>query len=254
MRYSQSMVIGVLLLLPPFLIAEPAPARVVDPAADRIMERVCEQLKSAPAFTVRADISYDDVLKSGLKVQYHRSNEVVLDRPNHLRIDSESDKGRRTLLYDGQTVTVFDPDLNMYVRTPAPDTIDATLDKVVDYGVAVPLEDLMRIEPCAWLNEEVTEGYYGGWHYMDGRYVHHLLFRVAAADFQLWVEGGEVPVLRKVIIEYREREGAPRYEALLSDWNLRPSVKESDFAFTPPAGADRIEFRAAYDTGKGDRP
>jgi hypothetical protein len=254
MRILPGIVAGALLLIPPFLSAEETPPRVVDPKADRIMERTCEQLKSAPAFSVTADISYDDVLESGLTVQYQRSNEVVLDRPNHLRVDGDSDKGQRTILYDGKTLTVFDPDMNMYVQVPAPHTIDATLDKLDERGVELPLEDLLSNEPCAWLHEDVWDGFYGGRHYLDGSFVHHLLFRVAAADFQVWVQGGEVPVIRKVIIEYREKEGKPRYEARLSDWNFRPTIEAGEFTFTPPEGAARIEFRAANNVGEGDRP
>ncbi len=254
MRNFHRIIIGAMLTLSPVLNAETIPPRVVDPAADRLMERVCEQLRSAPAFSVRADISYDDVLTSGLKVQYSRSSDVVLDRPNHLRVDSESDKGERTFLYDGKTITIYDPDHNLYAQVPAPDTIDATLDQVEGYGVTMPLEDLVTTEPCEWLENDVWDGYYGGRHYLDGSYLHHLLFRVDGADFQVWIEGGGVPVLRKVIIDYLEREGRPRYEARLSDWNFRPSLKEGDFIFTPPEGADRIEFRAAYVAEGGDRP
>jgi hypothetical protein len=254
MKNLQGIVVGALLLTPLILSAEEAPPRVVDPKADRIMERACEQLKSAPGFSVRADISYDDILTSGLTVQYQRSSELVLDRPNHLRVDNESDKGSRTILYDGKTLTVFDPEMNMYVQVPAPDTIDATLDKLEERGVSLPLDDLMSSEPCAWLHEAVWDGFYGGRHYLDGGFVHHLLFRVAAADFQVWIQGGEVPVIRKVIIEYREKEGKPRYEARLSDWNFRPDIKAEEFTFTPPEGASRIEFRAENAAGEGDRP
>jgi len=254
MRNLQGIVAGALLLIPPFLSAEETPPRVVDPKADRIMERACEQLKSAPGFSVTTDISYDDVLTSGLTVQYQRNSELVLDRPNHLRVDGESDKGQRTILYDGTTFTVFDPDMNMYVQVPAPDTIDATLEKLDEHGVSLPLADLMSSEPCDWLHEAVWDGFYGGRHFLDGSFVHHLLFRVAAADFQVWVQGGEVPVIRKVIIEYREKEGKPRYEARLSDWNFRPTIEAGEFAFTPPEGATRIEFRAANNAGEGDRP
>jgi len=254
MRDLRGIVTAVLLFISPVLCAESTSPRVVDAKADRIMERACEQLKSAPAFSVTADISYDDVLESGLKVQYQRYSEVVLDRPNHLRVDGESDKGTRTILYDGKTFTVFDPDENMYVQAPAPDTIDATLDKLDEHDVSLPLEDLMSSEPCDWLHEDVWDGFYVGRHFLDGSFVHHLLFRVKAADFQIWVQGGEVPVIRKVIIEYREKEGKPRYEARLSDWNFRPTIEAGEFAFTPPEGATRIEFRAANNAGEGDRP
>ena len=254
MRDLRGIVAGALLCIPPVLCAESTVPRVVDSKADRIMERACEQLKSAPAFSVTADISYDDVLESGLKVQYQRYSELVLDRPNHLRVDGESDKGTRTILYDGKTFTVFDPDENMYVQAPAPDNIDATLDKLEQRGVSLPLDDLMSSEPCAWLDDDILDGFYGGRHYLDGIFVHHLLFRAAAADFQVWIQGGEVPVIRKVIIEYREKEGVPRYEARLSDWNFRPAIEAGEFSFTPPEGASRIEFRAANNDAEGDRP
>jgi hypothetical protein len=68
-------------------------------------------------------------------VQYQRSSELVLDRPNHQRIDGESDKGLRTVLHDGKTLTVFDPDMNIYVQAPAPVTIDATLNKLDEEGI-----------------------------------------------------------------------------------------------------------------------
>jgi hypothetical protein len=52
-----------------------------------------------------------------------------------------------------------------------------------------------------------------------------------------------VPVIRKVVIEYTKKEGAPRYEARLSDWNFRPTITEGKFTFNPPKDASRIEFR-----------
>lgn len=254
MRYLQRIVTAALLIIPLSLHAEETPPGNIDPKAVRVMERACEQLKSAPGFSVTADISYDDVLESGLKIQYQRYSEVLLDRPNHLRADSESDKGSRSIFYDGKTLTVFDPDKNMYVQVPAPDSIDATLDKLEEHGIPLPLDDLMSSEPCIWLHDAVQESLYGGRHYLDGSFVHHLLFRVATADFQVWVQGGEVPVIRKVIIEYREKEGVPRYAARLSDWNFRPAIEAGQFSFTPPEGATRIDFRAANNAGEGDRP
>lgn len=50
MRELRGIVTGALLLIPPLLYAESTSLRVVDPKADRIMERACEQLKSAPGF------------------------------------------------------------------------------------------------------------------------------------------------------------------------------------------------------------
>jgi len=251
MRYLQGLIAGALLSTHPVLSAETTPARVVDPEADRIMERACEQLKSAPAFSVSVDVSYDDVLKSGLTVQYQRASVLLFDRPNHMKIEGDSDDGRRTIVHDGKTITIYNREENMYVQVPVPDSIDATLDKLGERDITLPLDDLISSEPCTWLYEDVWDGYYGGRHFYDDGFIHHLLFRAKDADFQVWIQGGEVPVIRKVVIEYTTTEGAPRYEARLSDWNFRPTIAEGEFTFNPPKGASRIEFRKKSSDGEG---
>jgi hypothetical protein len=241
------MLTGTVLMTAPLLTAaqEATPDRVVDASADRVVQRVCDQLKSSPRFSVRADISYDEVLTNGLTVQYSRANQVLLERPSRLRVDSESDRGGRSMVYDGKTVTLYDQDRAVYAAFPAPDTIDATLDVAVERGVGLPLDDLMHSDPCAGLDHNVRNGYYAGRHYFDGEFMHHLIFTTDTADFQLWVENSEPPLLRKVVIDYRDRPQAPRYQALLSDWDFAPQVEAGSFSFTPPEGVRRIEFRPA---------
>ena len=212
------------------------------------------QLKSAQRFSVRADVSYDEVLKNGLTVQYNRSNRVLLERPNRLRVDSESDRGERSVVYDGTTVTLHDHDRAVYARFPAPDSIDATLDAAVERGVVLPLDDLLHSEPCAGVDESVHDGYYAGRHFFDGQFMHHLLFTTASADFQLWVENSDPPLVRKVVIEYRNRPGSPRYEAVLTEWNFAPQIEAGSFALTPPEGVRRIEFLPAGGARGGVQP
>lgn len=246
----------VLVVAAPWVSAaeETAPRRVVDPSADRVMERVCEKLKSAPSFSVTADVSYDEVLKNGLTVQYNRANRVLLERPNRLRVDSASDRGERSVIYDGKTVTLYDHARAVYAGFSAPDSIDAMLDAAVERGVVLPLDDLLHSEPCAGVDENVRDGYYAGRHFLDGQFMHHLLFTTAEADFQLWVENSDPPLLRKVVLQYRNRPGAPRYEAVLTEWNFAPEIEAGRFAFIPPEGVQRIEFRPAGSAWRGDQP
>ena len=76
-----------------------------------------------------------------------------------------------------------------------------------------------------------------------------MLHRVAArtakgVDFQVWVAQGEQPLPRRIVISYKDEAGQPQFWADLSDWNLSPEISDALFTFTPPAGANRIQFLA----------
>ena len=73
----------------------------------------------------------------------------------------------------------------------------------------------------------------------------HLAVRTnRGVDFQVWVAQGSQPLPWRIVITYKEEKGQPQFWADLSDWNLAPEVSDALFTFTPPSGADRIEFLA----------
>ena len=60
-------------------------------------------------------------------------------------------------------------------------------------------------------------------------------------DFQIWIAQGDAPLPRRVIITYKNADGEPQFRALLSDWSLA-AADAGRFAFTPPAGAEKVPF------------
>jgi len=61
-------------------------------------------------------------------------------------------------------------------------------------------------------------------------------------DFQVWVAQGEEPLPRRIVITYKDEAGQPQFWADLSDWNLSPEISDALFTFTPPDGAEQIQF------------
>ena len=59
---------------------------------------------------------------------------------------------------------------------------------------------------------------------------------------QLWIEASDKPVLRKIVVTYKDVEYSPQWTAYLTDWNLAPQLADSLFAFSPPQGAEKIDF------------
>jgi hypothetical protein len=228
---------------------EPAPDTTPGPEIDRMSERVlldaCGYLRSADRFSVTVEASYEDVLTTGTRVEYSRQASVVLERPARLRIDSESDKGRRSFFYDGKTVTVYHPDEQVYAVFSAPPTIDAMIDAAEARGISMPASDLLMNHPCQALGDHLQTGTYAGLHYLDGDWYHHLLLSTDAVDVQLWVAPGDAPEIRKLVITYTGKAGEPQYRALLRDWDFAPAIDSTTFTFTPPADARKVAFKGA---------
>jgi hypothetical protein len=221
------------------------PGPDIDRMSERVLLDACGYLRSAERFSVNVEATYEDVLTTGTRVEYSRQASVVLERPDHLRIDSESDKGRRSFFYDGKTVTVFHPDERVYAVFPAPPTIDAMIDAVEARGVAMPASDLLMNHPCQALGDHLRTGTYAGRHYLDGDWYHHLLLSTDAVDVQLWVAEGESPEIHKLVITYTDQPGEPQYRALLSDWDFTPAIDAATFTFTPSADARKVAFLGA---------
>jgi len=225
--------------------ASPSQSVAIDGTTERVLLDACAFLRSAQRFSVRVDISYDEVLKSGPTVQYSRSGSIVLERPNRLRVDSWSDRGQRVFYYDGKTATVYRPQQRIYAVFEAPATVDATLDIAEARGLVMPLDDLLQTQPCASLAEHLNRGTYAGRHWFEGHWYHHLLLETDAVDVQMWVAEGDVPEIRKVVITYRDAPGRPQYTAVLHDWNFAPKLDAATFTFSPPPGVRKVEFRDA---------
>jgi hypothetical protein len=67
-------------------------------------------------------------------------------------------------------------------------------------------------------------------------------FRQDDIDWQAWIDAGDVPLLRKLVITYKNEAGAPQYTVRLR--SLETLDKEPAGAFKPeiPEGFERIDF------------
>jgi hypothetical protein len=71
---------------------------------------------------------FDQVLRSGVKLQFAGALDYAVHRPNELAVDYQSDLGGKRLWYDGKSVTLLDVPHKMYASVAAPDSIDAMME------------------------------------------------------------------------------------------------------------------------------
>ena len=224
--------------------APAAPA--VAPEADRLLRDMGDYLKAAPQMSFHAEITHDDLLPTGQKLQLGATYQAAVRRPDRVFTEYVGDVDARRLWYDGKTVTLYDPMLDVYAAEPGQGTIDATVDHLAkQLGFAPPLSDLMTSDPAATLRKNVLYGFVVGRSEVDGAACQHLAFVEQNIDWQIWIEDGIRVLPRKLIITYKRLPGAPQFSAVLSDWDLATRPPDSLFVAQPPASASRIEFLTA---------
>jgi hypothetical protein len=226
--------------------AEPTRPRRVDARADEIMKKMGAFLAQVPRFALEAEEQIDEVAERAPRLQLTNVRRVAVARPDRMAADATGDTLNRVAVYDGHTLSVLDKDRNAYFTAEAPATIDATLDAVAErLGIVVPLSDLVYADPYAVLMEGVLYGEYRGIHQAAGVACHHLAFTQEDIEWQIWIDAGDEPLPRKLLIAYVDERGVPQYSATVKRWSLKPAFTDELFRFEPPEGATRIDVGPA---------
>ena len=226
-----------------------APARAdsaIDSAAVNALKDMGSYLRTLSTFQVHADITTEDVLLDGQKITTANVADLVARRPDRLRLEVKNDKQRRLYFFDGKNFTLYAPISTFYATVPAPSTIIALADKLEDdYGITLPFVDLFRWgsegnDPEA-LTGAITGAVDIGPSAVDGVTCEQYAFRQDGLDWQVWIQDGDYPLPRKLVLTTLTDPARPQYIATYT-WNLAPSVSDDAFVFAPPKDAKPITF------------
>ena len=213
------------------------------PDPEKILRNMTNFMKSLQQFSFRADVTNDQVYTEGKKLQYSLDLEVAVRRPNKMRVNGQGDLENPEVFYDGLTLTLYNKDQNLFAITPMPPTIDEALTKAYhDFGLQVALADLVCTNAYELMMRNVTHSLYVGLHRVRGVLCHHLAFDQEDIQWQIWIEAGDKPLPRKLLINQKKLLGEPQWTAYLTDWNLSPQLPDNIFTFVPPTGAHQIDF------------
>jgi hypothetical protein len=216
---------------------------IIDPQVNKLLREMGEYLKNAQQFSFQAEITFDDLLPSGQKIQFGATQDVAVRRPNRAYFEYRGDLGTKRFWYNGDTITLYDPGANLYASEKVPATIDEATDATMkDFGFSPPLADLLSADPYKVLIKKVQFGINVGMSMIDGIRCYHLAFMEQYIDWQIWIEDGKQLVPRKILITYKTIPGAPQFTAVLSDWDFATRLPDGLFTATLPVTAEKIEF------------
>jgi len=221
----------------------------IDPRADQLLNRSCEDLGSSKAFTFHAEITFDQVLPSNVKVQFAAAADYAVQRPDQLAVDFHSDLGAKEIWYSGTNVTILDPPHMVYASTEVPASIDGMMERLEEaHNLSIPLADLAYSHPCEMFRKGVIYAAYIGVNDAAGEDCDHLAFTTKNVDWQVWLQRTGRHLPRKIVINYGSAPGSPEYVAVLSDWKFPASIPASVFQPDLPKDAKRIDIMKVKET------
>ena len=222
----------------------------VDADAMNALNKMGAYLRTLTAFQVRASTTTEDVLEDGQKIQFEAVTDLLAQKPNHLRMEMTSDRQHRTYFFDGKQFTLWAQRVNYYATVPAPPTIPELADRLENkYGIDLPLTDLFY-----WGTERtdvrtIKSAMDVGPSEVEGTTCEQYAFRQDGLDWQVWIQNGDFPLPRKLVLTTMSDEARPQHTSVYT-WNLAPSFNEAAFTFDPPRDAQKIVFA---ETGASSR-
>ena len=230
------------------LVAQPIAGRAEETplptsAPESLLRQMSKELSNAGTYRFHAEINFDDVLKSGQKLQYAGAADVRVKHPDGIFVDYRDDLSAKRFWYDGKTGTLLDVFHDVYSTADLPGDIDAAVDQLKErYGLALPLGDLISSDVFAVIDGHALAWGYIGVNDVEGTAAHHIAIVGDNADLQVWIQKEGRPLPLKIVITYKNVPMAPQYQAVLMDWEFGANIAADSFEPDLPEGAQKAGF------------
>jgi len=233
------------------------PAPELEAKVMELLRAMSSALTSSSSLAFTAVATYESPSSVGPPLAFTTTSEVLMQRPNKLRVITTGDGRASEYYFDGKTLTAFAPSENLVAVTPAPSTIDAMLEMAFkDAAIYFPFADVLGADPFRDIADGLNKAFYVGTSTAVGGTTTDVVAVVSDELFmQIWI-GAEDKLPRRLRATYRGDPLLLRHQVDLSNWKLDPVVAAEAFASVNAANAKRIPFaapRAAPATTGGTR-
>ena len=198
--------------------------------AAKLIRGLEKHLSGKSRLTYETQLTSDVVLENGQKIQIAGRTKVYFKRPNQLMVELETDSINRRIYHDGKQLTIIAPDEKYYgVIEADTSSIEALMRAAEDYGVEIPLIDLIAWGVKGTESLRVESAVYVGKTKLQGKSVDHWAFRGPKLDWEVWVTQGTDPLPLKISTVSYHSPSQPRFTATIK-WNSRSSLIDSLFS------------------------
>lgn len=223
--------------------ANPSSGPSLEPKAIEVLKAASQRLAAAHSMSFRADVSYESPTRQGPPLVYATQSDVVLVRPNKLRVITPFDGPASEFYYDGKVMMAYAPAENLVAVADAPATIDATLEAAFSRaGIYFPFTDVIVTDPYKDIADGLTLAYYVGQsHVVAGITTDIVAYVTNGVFIQAWI-GADDKLPRILRAIYLDDKLQQRHILVLSNWKLDPEVSPDVFGTPAAATAKHMSF------------
>jgi hypothetical protein len=215
----------------------------LEPRAVDVLKGMGARLTAARSMAFTAVVSYESPSRLGPPLVYSTKSQVLMQRPDKLRVITLADGPPSEFYYDGKTMTAFAIPENLMAVADAPPTIDAALEAAYDTGaIYFPFTDVIVADPYKDLSAGLKTAFYIGQSEVVGGVTTDMVAYVTGDVFvQIWI-GANDKLPRRIYAIYLNDPARLRHVLELSDWQIDVDIAATAFIATNTTGAARIAF------------
>ncbi len=264
LRSILGMAVGSLVLLAGIALWNPrvAVAEVkIDAESQRVLDAFGKYYSALQGFKVAVNIDLS-VDRDGVKQDVKFEQQLAVERPNKFSYVYDGAGGGASIISDGKDLSVYIKPLAKYAVEEAPERLESLFTNPIVMGVlsmgnATPVTAaLVSPDPARQLSSTAESIEYAGQEEVDGVKCHHLKATGAQMDWQVWIDAGEKPLVRKFLPDLtkaleamakaqpgRAQLAGMKIENVVTykDWELDPKFGDDAFAFIAPENVEKFD-------------
>ncbi len=238
------------------------------PKPEVVLRQMADYISNLPAISCHVDLTIQ-LQAPGIDRRVDAQGDLRFARPNRLALISRGGDDGMSIVSDGKHLVYYAIGPKRYTVQDAPPDFAVDGGQYLGVGViGVPTAYLSASGEQFYmaLMDGVNEAKYIGMENVGDVSCHRCRFVRDNASWDVWIEAGDRPLVHKVVPDLSKQlaSSGPRlkdakleYSIVFSDWNVAPKFAASDFAFEPPADAEKVDSLSeglAGGPGEGPHP
>ena len=230
-------------------LGPPSGAKADAAAAKSLLKAMSDYLAAQKTTSYSYDSNLEIVTKDQQRLALASSGNVILNRPDKIRVTRTGGFADVEAIFDGKTLTLLGKNANSYGQVDIPGTIDHLVDELRGkYKRPVPGADLLLSNFYDELMPLVVDAKDLGSGVIGGVECDHLAFRTKEVDWQIWIAQGSKPYPCRYVITSKRIAGGPQYSIQIRDWKSGIEVASDDFSFKNATNAKKLDLKDLPDT------
>src|SRR5271168_1020540 len=215
----------------------------LEPKAVEILKTASSRLAAAHTMSFTAVITDESPSRLAIPLAYTTKSEVVMQRPDKLRVITVGDGPASEFYYNGKVMMAYSPAEDLVAIADAPPTIDETME-VAYHNAAIyfPFDDVIVSDPYKDISDDLRMAFYiGQSNVVGGVATDMIAYDTGGVFVEVWI-GVDDKLPRQLRAIYADDPLKLRHRLELSNWQIDPNVSADFFTSQKATAAKHIKF------------